>query len=101
MASRAEAAISALDVDMKAWLEDDLMRLDEALSGAQKAGFDAESTHALHRVAHNLVGMAGTYGYKEIGRIAARICQQIAAGLTRSGITAIETHVAACRAACK
>lgn len=99
LTTSAEAAIDTLDVDMKAWLEDDLTQLEEAWTAAVKARFDAETTRRLYRAAHNLAGMSGTYGYPEIGKFAARLCEQLGVATARLDTAQTDACIKACRAA--
>ena len=99
MAANAEAAVEALEIDTTAWLETDLDRMSKAWDTATKSNYEIEAVRALYRVAHDLQGMAGTYGYPAIGRIAGSLCRILGRAQTSEDAALINLHVEACRAA--
>jgi chemotaxis protein histidine kinase CheA len=99
--TRAEAALGELQEEWHDWLNEDVGHLLAAYGRLRQEGLSKETLDALHRAAHDLKGLAPTYEYPLIGRIAASLCDV----LTHAGEVAtalpvlIEAHVDAMRAA--
>src|SRR3546814_7041237 len=69
--ARAEAAVAALRVDYLRWVEEDLAKLDAALSMAARDAAQRDAAlQDVHRVAHDMRGQGGSFGYPlvKIGR---------------------------------
>lgn len=72
--ARAEAALAKLSDQFADWINEELAKLTEAWTK-----YDAAQTPAtkneLHRRAHDLKGLAPTYGYPLVGRVCATLCK--------------------------
>ncbi len=70
--ARAEAGLKALAANFAAWLEHDVLRLEEAFEVFSRAASNAKEPvkSPLHRASHDLKGQAGTMGLPLLGRVA-------------------------------
>lgn len=99
MEDRAEAAIEALSQKHDTWAQNDLDALREAWNAASgNADLDGH-LNEVQRTAHNLMGMAKTYGHPAIARLAASLCKLLKSGHANNQHALINLHVEACRAA--
>ncbi len=73
--ARAEAALEKLSGQFADWINEELARLLEAWAAYEKANGSAAAKYELHRRAHDLKGLAPTYGYPLVGRICATLCK--------------------------
>ena len=73
--ARAEAAISELSVEFDDWLADEVERLGKAQERAEKEGITGEAGADFFRVAHDLKGQAGTFGYPLVTDTCASLCK--------------------------
>ena len=73
--ARAEAALKKLSVEFDVWIVEELNRLLEAWAVFENAPGDAAAKFEFHRRAHDLKGLAPTYGYPLVGRICATLCK--------------------------
>lgn len=73
--ARAEAALQQLSGQFGDWIGEELNRLLEAWAAFEKAGGTPAAKNELHRRAHDLKGLAPTYGYPLVGRICATLCK--------------------------
>jgi HPt (histidine-containing phosphotransfer) domain-containing protein len=72
--ARAEAALAKLSDQFADWINEELNKLLDAW-----AKYDAapgpQTKNELHRRAHDLKGLAPTYGYPLVGRVCATLCK--------------------------
>ncbi len=73
--ARAEAAINELSVEFDDWLADEVERLSKAQERAEKEGITGEAGNDFFRVAHDLKGQAGTFGYPLVTETCASLCK--------------------------
>lgn len=73
--ARAEAALANMSVQFAEWIQEELARLIEAWGAYELAPGTTASKNELHRRAHDLKGLAPTYGYPLVGRICASLCK--------------------------
>ncbi len=73
--ARAEAAISELSVEFDDWLADEVERLGKAQERAAREGITGEAGDEFFRVAHDLKGQAGTFGYPLVTDTCASLCR--------------------------
>lgn len=73
--ARAEAALANMSVQFAEWIVEELARLIEAWGAYELAPGTPASRNELHRRAHDLKGLAPTYGYPLVGRICASLCK--------------------------
>jgi HPt (histidine-containing phosphotransfer) domain-containing protein len=72
---RAEQALAKLSDQFGEWIKEELDRLLEAWGEYEKLGSDPHTKSELHRRAHDLKGLAPTYGYPLVGRICNSLCK--------------------------
>jgi hypothetical protein len=72
--ARAEAALEKLSDQFSDWIGEELARLVEAWA-SYEANADERAKFELHRRAHDLKGLAPTYGYPLVGRICSTLCK--------------------------
>ena len=72
--ARAEAALEKLSDQFADWIQEELSKLVEAW-GKYEANQNQATKTELHRRAHDLKGLAPTYGYPLVGRICATLCK--------------------------
>ncbi|MEQ1780922.1 MAG: Hpt domain-containing protein [Hyphomonadaceae bacterium] len=73
--ARAEAALQNMSSQFAEWINEELTRLLEAWAAYELAPGTPASRNELHRRAHDLKGLAPTYGYPLVGRISASLCK--------------------------
>lgn len=99
--ARAEAALEKMSDQFADWINEELARLLEAWALYEKTPGDGAAKVELHRRAHDLKGLAPTYGYPLVGRICATLCKLT--GDEYGDITApdklLKAHVDATKAA--
>lgn len=99
MEGKAEAAVEALASKHDAWANNDLANLTNAWAEIKGHETLEGQLDDLARISHNLKGMAATYGYPAIGRIASSLCNLLESGRASNQHALINLHVEACRAA--
>lgn len=73
--ARAEAALEKMSSQFAEWIQEELARLLEAWAAYEAAPGTPASRNELHRRAHDLKGLAPTYGYPLVGRMCASLCK--------------------------
>jgi HPt (histidine-containing phosphotransfer) domain-containing protein len=73
--ARAEAALEKMSSQFGEWIQEELARLLEAWAAYERAPGTQAARNELHRRAHDLKGLAPTYGYPLVGRICASLCK--------------------------
>jgi len=73
--ARAEAALEKMSSQFADWIQEELARLQEAWAAYEAASGTPASRSELHRRAHDLKGLAPTYGYPLVGRMCASLCK--------------------------
>ncbi len=101
MMARAEAAIGDLRQNFKAWLEEEVAKLETLMRTARAGGLDGETGEALFTCAHDLRGLGSTYEFPIITRIAASLSKLIETAEQRAAapLALVDAHVGAIRAA--
>lgn len=95
----AEEAVDALEGLHDEWVKNDLERLVSAWRAVQDRNFDRAELSALKLAAHDLKGMATTYGHPAISRLAFSLCRLMENGVAAEQSALINLHIEACRAA--
>jgi hypothetical protein len=72
--AKAEAALARMSDQFADWINEELARLLEAWA-VYEAAPGLVTKNELHRRAHDLKGLAPTYGYPLVGRICATLCK--------------------------
>jgi HPt (histidine-containing phosphotransfer) domain-containing protein len=73
--ARAEAALQKLSSQFGDWIVEELDRLLEAWAAFEADPNGPKTKTNLHRRAHDLKGLAPTYGYPLVGRMCASLCK--------------------------
>jgi HPt (histidine-containing phosphotransfer) domain-containing protein len=99
--ARAEAALEKMSSQFAEWIKEELERLLEAWAAYEQAAETPASRNELHRRAHDLKGLAPTYGYPLVGRICASLCKLTGDehGELRAPSKLLKAHVDAVNAA--
>lgn len=99
--AKAEAALEKMSDQFGEWIKEELARLLEAWAVYEKTPSSPAAKNELHRRAHDLKGLAPTYGYPLVGRFCATLCKLT--GDEHGDITApdrlLKAHVDAVKAA--
>lgn len=96
---RAEAAVDALSEKHDAWAQSDLAALNGAWAEARVHDDMAGHLNEVRRIAHNLKGIAATYGHPAMSRLASSLCMLLESDRAHNQHALINLHVEACRAA--
>jgi HPt (histidine-containing phosphotransfer) domain-containing protein len=98
--ARAEAALEKLSDQFNDWITEELTKLLEAWAAFEKAPTPA-TKNELHRRAHDLKGLAPTYGYPLVGRVCASLCKLTGDehGDINAPVSLLKAHVDAVKAA--
>ena len=73
--ARAEAALASLSDQFNDWIAEELDKLVAAWDAFEADSGTPEARDELHRRAHDLKGLAPTYGYPLVGRICGSLCK--------------------------
>lgn len=98
IAEKAEAAIDSLSTQFDEWMRADLTKLRAAWADAQEQ-VTPETYRKLFTAAHNIRGVAGSYGYPSISRLCGSLCTLVSASRPGERSALINLHIEACRAA--
>jgi hypothetical protein len=98
--ARAEEALEKLSEQFNDWIGEELSKLLEAWAAFEKAP-GSTTKYELHRRAHDLKGLAPTYGYPLVGRICATLCKLTGDehGDINAPVSLLKAHVDAVKAA--
>lgn len=96
---RAEAAVASMTDKHDAWVQDDLANLQKAWASVREMDNLSNQLNEVRRCAHNLKGMAVTYGQPSISRLASSLCKLLDSEQTGHQHALINLHIEACRAA--
>ena len=101
--AKANAALQSLSSEFQKWIEDELARLDAAWDKFGKAADKIDAISGIHAVAHDLKGLATTYEYPLVGRMASSLCRLTNEDVDRSKSPPIliKAHIDGMRAAIK
>lgn len=99
--ARAEMALQALSGQFQEWMEDEVNKLVAAHVAAKAAGLADEQLNRLYGHSHDVKGLAGTYEYPAVTRLANSLCRLIetpeARKAARTQPALIDAHVEAVR----
>ncbi|MNX76544.1 hypothetical protein D3C86_1080560 [compost metagenome] len=73
--AKAEAALKAMSAQFGQWLNDEIVKLDQAQADIRAKGYTPETAEALYFRAHDLKGLGATYQYPLVTRIAGSLCR--------------------------
>jgi hypothetical protein len=99
--AKAEAALKSLSGNFAQWLNDEVVKLENARQRVKAEGMTPETMESLYLRAHDLKGLGATYEYPLITRIGASLCKLIDDKDKRMGapIALIDGHIDAIKAA--
>lgn len=98
--AKAEAAMKALSANFAQWLDDEVVKLEDARARLRTEGLTPETSENLYLRAHDLKGLGGTYEFPLVTRIAGSLCTLIEtpARMAATALPLIDAHVDAIRA---
>jgi chemotaxis protein histidine kinase CheA len=99
--AKAEAALKSLSGNFSQWLQDEVVKLENARQRVKTEGVTAEAMESLYLRAHDLKGLGATYEFPLITRIAASLCKLIDDKEKRptASMQLIDAHIDAIKAA--
>ena len=94
-------ALDKLSDQFVEWMNEEVAKLVEAWASYEQTPNTKQTKFELHRRAHDLKGLAPTYGYPLVGRICASLCKLTGDehGDINAPITLLKAHVDAVKAA--
>lgn len=101
--AKANKALADLASEFQKWIEDELARLDDAWAAYEANDDKIQGVAGIHSVAHDLKGLAKTYEYPLVGRLAASLCRLTNDDIDRtiSPPVLMRAHIDGVRAAIK
>jgi hypothetical protein len=101
--ARAEATLQSPSGQFQEWMEDELKKLVAAHVAAKADGWSDAAMDVLYGRSHDTKGLAGTYEYPLVTRLAGSLCRLIDKGAARekarSAVSLIDAHVGAMQVA--
>lgn len=99
LADKAEAAVDSLSEQFEAWMSADLDNLIASWNAANVPDATPEEYRAVFMAAHNIRGVAASYGYPAISRLCGSLSTLLSDTHPGENSALINLHVEACRAA--
>lgn len=98
--AKAEAALKAMSAQFGQWLQEEIVKLDQAQADIRAKGYTPETAEALYFRAHDLKGLGATYQYPLVTRIAGSLCRLMDDGEKRmlAPVAILDAHIDAIRA---
>ena len=98
--AKAEAALKAMSAQFGQWLNDEIVKLDQAQADIRAKGYTPETAEGLYFRAHDLKGLGATYQYPLVTRIAGSLCRMMddADKRMQAPLAVIDAHVDAIKA---
>ncbi|MEG1029937.1 MAG: Hpt domain-containing protein [Brevundimonas sp.] len=98
--AKAEAALKAMSAQFGQWLNDEIVKLDQAQADIRAKGYTPETAEALYFRAHDLKGLGATYQYPLVTRIAGSLCRMMddADKRMQAPMAILDAHIDAIRA---
>jgi hypothetical protein len=98
--AKAEQALQAMSSQFGQWLQDELVKLDQAQAEIRSAGYNAATAEALYFRAHDLKGLGSTYQYPLVTRLAGSLCKMMDDPARRMAapMVLLEAHIDAIKA---
>ena len=99
--ARAEAALDRLSVHFSAWMAEEMGLLDSARQSARQQGLNPDTGERLNFHAHEVKGLASTFGFPVVTHIAGSLCKLIEDPDTRltAPLFLVDAHIDAIAAA--
>ena len=98
--AKAEAALKAMSAQFGQWLQDEIVKLDQAQADIRAKGYTSETAEGLYFRAHDLKGLGATYQYPLVTRLAGSLCRLMDDGEKRmqAPLAILDAHIDAIRA---
>ena len=98
--AKAEAALKAMSAQFGQWLNDEIVKLDQAQADIRAKGYTPETAEGLYFRAHDLKGLGATYQYPLVTRLAGSLCRLMDDGEKRmqAPLAILDAHIDAIRA---
>ncbi|WP_339872698.1 Hpt domain-containing protein [uncultured Brevundimonas sp.] len=98
--AKAEEALKAMSSQFGQWLQDEIVKLEQAQQGIRDGGYTPETAEALYFRAHDLKGLGSTYQYPIVTRLAGSLCKLLDDSEKRMAAPPIllDAHIDAIRA---
>jgi len=98
--AKAEQALQAMSSQFGQWLQDEIVKLDQAQADIRDSGYNAETAEALYFRAHDLKGLGTTYQYPLVTRLAGSLCKLLddPAKRTDAPVLLLDAHIDAIKA---
>jgi hypothetical protein len=98
--AKAEEALKAMSAQFGQWLQDEIVKLDQAQADIRAKGYTPETAEGLYFRAHDLKGLGATYQYPLVTRIAGSLCRMMDDGDKRmqAPVAILDAHIDAIRA---
>lgn len=98
--AKAEQALQAMSSQFGQWLQDEIVKLDQAQAEIRSAGYNAATAEALYFRAHDLKGLGSTYQYPLVTRLAGSLCKMMDDPAKRMAapIVLLDAHIDAIKA---
>ena len=98
--AKAEAALKAMSAQFGQWLQDEIVKLDQAQADIRAKGYTPETAEGLYFRAHDLKGLGATYQYPLVTRLAGSLCRLMDDGEKRmqAPLAILDAHIDAIRA---
>ncbi|MGO4410122.1 MULTISPECIES: Hpt domain-containing protein [unclassified Brevundimonas] len=98
--AKAEEALKAMSAQFGQWLQDEIVKLDQAQADIRTKGYTPETAEGLYFRAHDLKGLGSTYQYPLVTRIAGSLCRMMddADKRMQAPVAILDAHIDAIRA---
>lgn len=98
--AKAEEALKAMSSQFGQWLQDEIIKLDQAQAEIRSAGYNAATAEGLYFRAHDLKGLGTTYQYPLVTRLAGSLCKMMDDPAKRMAapIVLLDAHIDAIKA---
>ena len=93
--AKAEEALKAMSAQFSQWLNDEVVKLDQAQADIREQGYTPQTAEALYFRAHDLKGLGTTYEYPLVTRIAGSLCRLLDDADTRMNapVVVLDAHI--------
>ena len=98
--AKAEEALKAMSSQFGQWLQDEIVKLEQAQATIRETGYTAETAEGLYFRAHDLKGLGSTYQYPLVTRLAGSLCKLLDDHQKRMAapLILLDAHIDAIRA---
>ena len=98
--AKAEEALAAMSSQFGQWLQDEIIKMDQAQADIRAQGYTSATAEALYFRAHDLKGLGTTYQYPLVTRLAASLCRMMddPEKRMRAPMLLVDAHIDAIRA---